>query len=782
MKTYNYIYDKESIVSLVDNLDLEKFNGDILVQLFSYKNDAEYLKKITREIKQMLPTSTIVGVTTSAEILDGKIIEKNIVISISLFENTKIEKSMIEYSGDSYYCGKYLASKLLKTNSKAFIIFSSSFNMNNDDFLYGFEKISKNIPINGGLASDYENFDSSLVFLDDNINKNSIVGISLNSDVLNVNSRYNFDWQPIGKILKITKAKQNIVYEIDDMNAYEIYAHYLGEDVATQMPKTSVEFPLVVKRGDIHIARTVLQKGDLGELVFSGNMYEGDEVQFGYGNVETMLKNSNKIKNELAKLPVESIFVYSCIARKKIMPTAIETETLPLQDISPVSGFFSFGEFINVNKRNYIANQTMSVLALSETKEIKHKVKVDNTNYHKHQQVTTLKALSHLINTTTKELNELNKNLDSAVKNRTKELESEKLRADFANRAKSDFLANMSHEIRTPMNSVLGFAELLDKKLDNPKLKSYVKSIRSAGKTLLQIINDILDLSKIESGKLDIQPDIIKVKSMFADIKQLFILKVEQKDLGYKFVLDEALPEFLVLDELRLRQVIINLLNNSIKFTESGQVGLIVSLVSKRDNFCDIQIVISDTGIGIPKDVQEKIFEPFVQTDGQSTRKYGGTGLGLSISKNLINLMNGDIKIESELNIGSKFIIELNNVEIYENNRDRKNKKINNVEKELFKIEESDFLEMDTTKIESTINHLEEISELYDNVMKHKEFDEIKEFAQKLQDIAELNDCKFIKEYAINLSIQTANFDIEKIETTLDNYPSLINSIKKALH
>lgn len=779
MKTYNFIYDKDSIINFVQNTKANSFCGDILIQLFSHITNESYIKTIIYDIKSILPNATIIGATTSGEILDGKIITNHTILSISLFEKTKISSTTIKFDGSSFECGKKLATNLSKSNTKAFICFSDSFYINNDELLDGFSTVNTNIPISGGIASDYSNFQKGFVFLNDFISDCGAVGVSLNSDSLIVDTCYSFDWQPIGKILKITKADKNIVYEIDNQKAYDVFVHYLGEDVASLMPSSSVEFPIILKRDGIIFSRTVLKIGANQELIFSGNLFDGDEMQFGYGNVESILKSSNQIKLKLEKLPIESIFIYSCIARRKFMPRAIETETLPLQSIAPVSGFFTYGEFVMVNNKNYLANQSLSLITLSETNDIKSRYISSFCSLDTYPHLNTLKALSHLIDTTTKELNELNSNLDLVVKERTKQLENEKLRADMANRAKSDFLANMSHEIRTPMNSVLGFAELLDKKLDNPKLKSYVNSIRFAGKTLLQIINDILDLSKIESGKLQVQFDIVNIKSMFQDLKQLFILKVEQKDLGYRFVIDEAIPEFLMLDELRLRQIIINLLNNAIKFTDNGQIGLFATVLSINGNRCDLQITITDTGIGIPQDELQKIFEPFEQTDGQSTRKYGGTGLGLSISKNLINLMNGDIKVESNLGIGSKFIIELYDIVIHENSIDKSN--TNDIIQDICSIKQMDIKDMDIQKAKKTYKALEDINSIYENVMKYKEFDTIKEFAQKLLDISSEYDCQFIKDYAINLSIQTANFDIEKIDKTLDSYKNLINKIKSVV-
>ncbi|WP_372754349.1 CHASE domain-containing protein [Labilibaculum sp.] len=237
--------------------------------------------------------------------------------------------------------------------------------------------------------------------------------------------------------------------------------------------------------------------------------------------------------------------------------------------------------------------------------------------------------------------------------------------ADSANRAKSEFLANMSHEIRTPMNAVIGFSELLAKSVKNDKQRSQVESIRSSGKTLLKIINDILDLSKIEAGKIEIQPAMINLPNLMHEIENMFILKAKEKNIYFTIEYESVLPKILLLDEVRLRQILFNLIGNAIKFTDNGHV--IVSLdaqpTSKENEKLDLLFRIEDTGMGIPKDQQEIIFEPFSQQKDQST-KYGGTGLGLSITKKLIENMGGRIVLESKLNKGSSFTVLLPGISI----------------------------------------------------------------------------------------------------------------------
>lgn len=238
--------------------------------------------------------------------------------------------------------------------------------------------------------------------------------------------------------------------------------------------------------------------------------------------------------------------------------------------------------------------------------------------------------------------------------------------AEQANKMKSEFLANMSHEIRTPMNAILGFSEILQEKFDtNHEFYNYITAIINSGKSLLSLINDILDLSKIEAGKLDIKKDIINPFNLINELKQIFELKVNSKKLFFDIFIDEQIPEQIILDEARLRQVLFNLIGNAIKFTDNGGITVNFFLLDKISEYSSINIKIEviDTGIGIKPEQQKVIFEPFVQQEGQNSRKYGGTGLGLSITKRLVEMMNGDIIVESKTGEGTKFSIFLKNIE-----------------------------------------------------------------------------------------------------------------------
>ncbi len=236
--------------------------------------------------------------------------------------------------------------------------------------------------------------------------------------------------------------------------------------------------------------------------------------------------------------------------------------------------------------------------------------------------------------------------------------------AEKANMAKSVFLANMSHEIRTPMNAVLGFADILDDQLTDPIKRNYLKSIKSSGKTLLGLIDDILDLSKIEAGKMEIIHDPVDLGVLLQEINQIFTLKIEQQDIS--FIIDERHCEGYVfmIDELRLRQILLNIVGNAVKFTESGHIQITTHTknIIVENHTCDLVIEVEDTGIGIPEEYLDVIFDSFRQQDEQNRRRYGGTGLGLTITKRLVDIMNGSIEVKSEVGKGSMFRIKFKGV------------------------------------------------------------------------------------------------------------------------
>lgn len=271
-------------------------------------------------------------------------------------------------------------------------------------------------------------------------------------------------------------------------------------------------------------------------------------------------------------------------------------------------------------------------------------------------------------------------NSNKTIEAQYKKLVDKKEESEKLLKVKSEFLANMSHEIRTPLNAMNGFIDLIEEETEDKKILKYIETIQSSSNSLLHIIEDILDLSKIESGKMTINKIDFDTKEEFEIITYLFNTKIASKSLLFELNIDNKLPPFLNSDSLRIKQVISNLIDNAIKFTDRGK-KITVNILYKKNMLC---VCVTDEGIGISKERQKKIFKPFTQADNSTTRKYGGSGLGLTISSKIIELLGGKLKLESTVGHGSKFYfsipVAIGNEVINEKERDEvvffRNKKV----------------------------------------------------------------------------------------------------------
>lgn len=332
--------------------------------------------------------------------------------------------------------------------------------------------------------------------------------------------------------------------------------------------------------------------------------------------------------------------------------------------------------------------------------------------------------------------------------------------AEEANRTKSEFIASVSHEVRTPLNAITGFTELLAQELDHPTHQKYIQAIQTGSQALLTLINDILDLSKIEAGQMRIQPEPIDLRRLMKDVYHIFEQKSAQKKLGFELHLAPELPNSLLLDEVRMRQILFNLVGNALKFTDTGSVKMRAFIAASQTDVVELVLEVEDTGIGIPESAQSSIFESFRQQDGQSTKKYGGTGLGLSITKRLIEMMRGSLHLKSEVGQGTLFTVVLPGVQRLDSEQ---------VKPEPLK---ALALESQSSPIQDDypLTCRQELQDWLLRLSKNQSFKQLSLFSKALSEMGQIFERPELLQLSESLSESIGQFDIGQITQTLDEF------------
>jgi diguanylate cyclase (GGDEF)-like protein len=420
---------KHTSITFLDIVDLDEAlkkssiedRQQTLIQIFCANASFEFVQKIQTFFKKRFSNATIVGTTTDGIMQNSSVFkDEKSLVSFTCFSKTSLECVLYEHENSynaSFETGKKIAQKLKSHNTKALISFTDGIYTNGEEYLAGINEIDESLLVSGGLAADNGNLQTTYIFNNDKITSKGAVAVALNSDSLKVSNNYNFEWMPIGKKLEITKAVKNRIYEIDNIPVVEIYAKYMGKDLAQNLPKTGIEFPLIFENNGISVGRAPILKHDDGSLTFAGNIKEGEFVRFGVGNIELILRNGDyNLKQMLEKITFETqaVFVYSCMARRRFMNEYVEKELKILTSLSDVVGFFTYGEFYHERNSNQLLNQTMTVLILSESEEKSH-IKFSDTPSEHELSINTGHVLAHLANTVSNELAELNENLEKRV-------------------------------------------------------------------------------------------------------------------------------------------------------------------------------------------------------------------------------------------------------------------------------------------------------------------------------------------------------------------------------
>ncbi|MGB5792224.1 FIST N-terminal domain-containing protein [Poseidonibacter sp.] len=627
MKTFNYTLNNKTIEELID-FSIFKNEKSVLIQVFCGEKK-KVLQKTIDTLMQNIPQAICIGSSTDGEINNQKISTFKTVISISVFEKTSIKTTFIK-NKDSFKNGYELAKELSKENTKLLIVFTAGDKTNGEAFLKGIESINNTIPVSGGMAGDNGKFKQTFISCQNKILTSGAVGVSLNSEVLNIQNAYNFNWSPIGIEHIIEEVKDNRVYKISGMKPLDFYEKYLGEYVAKALPATGIEFPLIVERNGLPLARAVINKHKDGSLSFAGNLYKGDVVKLGFGNVELIMNNPvESLFNHSNIQTTQTFFIYSCMARRRYMPDMIDIEVTPFSKVATTAGFFTYGEFYHNNGHNELLNQTLTVVALSELENINKENKKDIVSIKSEnisEQARSLQALTNLIQQSSKDYYK-----------QSEELQKGKVYAQNLLSSQKQFLKHAVHETNTPLSIIMGNVEMAEIQYGKNK---YLTNIEVAMKNIFSIYDDLSYLVKRDHQK-ESNYDIDLVDFLRTRI-DFFTQTATKFKLKFEFITnkDEIIIDF---NEIKLQRIVDNNLTNAIKYTLENEV--IYVLV--KNNQTSVDLVIESRSVQILD--PQKIFEEYYREEDSKE----GFGLGLNLVKRICSEENVGIQLQSGENWAS---------------------------------------------------------------------------------------------------------------------------------
>ncbi|MEA1956285.1 MAG: FIST N-terminal domain-containing protein [Campylobacterota bacterium] len=658
MHTINYKYTNDEELKVWLNQNNFKNEKECLVQFFCGIPTKDIMQSIASILSENLPNAHIIGSTTDGEIMDDTVTLNSIIVSVSIFEKSKIYSAYANYDTNSYDMGYILAKKLDSKDAKAMILFTTGLAINGEHFLNGVREISNgNYTISGGLASDNGKFEQTYVSHRNKVIKKGAVGVLLSGDELNVKNNYILGWEAVGLPMKITKSKNNRVYELDNTPIIEIYNKYFTEKISKLLPQIGAEIPLIVKRNSKNIARATLNRYDDGSLLFAGNMIEGEEVRFGIGSVENILKNSAKICSKFSKqCNPESTFVYSCMARRRLLKSQANTELKIMASKATTSGFFTNGEFYSDKESNYLFNETLTMLALSEKELISSNetIKKDENKVENFEDNKMIYALTHMTNIIAKEWQE---KLEAEI---LKNQEKDKQSYQQAKQAQmGEMIGMIAHQWRQPLNAISATSINLSllssmNMLKDEKVQKDSDFIQDQCHKMSETINTFMNFVKPAKESKSFQ-----LSHTIDAIMQIMGAQLANHNID---VIIEPKDISIVGYEDLLEQVIINLLSNS--RDAFNNVGLKDTKEEITDKFIKITIdkkdeipliIIEDNAGGIPKDIQEKVFNPYFTTKEQGK----GTGIGLYMSMDIMKKSFGGYLKYRLIDNGSQFEIVL---------------------------------------------------------------------------------------------------------------------------
>ena len=658
MIQYQYIYEDDSRLvkrlSEMRKLGVELKASNMLIRIFSTVTDEKVIENLCHILDKEYPEALYMGCTTNANILEGKFHENGISITFSFYTDPDTRINVIMKPLEGYSENQMLEEipKIRKAfpGVKAVEALVSSYGMMESNLTKTFETYrSAGMLIYGGGAYTGDRNEDSLVFAKGfKPNSKALVVALFAGRGLHFEAKHISGWKPLGQSFKITSVEKNILKTLEDKPAFDVYSRYLDIQNDDSFEDNAIEFPFMCTTDDGKVVmRTPVSSNQDGSIVMFSEIDSFDSVRLSYGDKHNISNCITAEARALCDFRPDAISLFSCVARRAFWAEEIDKESSIFQSVAPTSGFYTSGEVMTENDKVYHHNETLLIIAVREgdiDPSIPPRFISDSAFSTKKSFVS---RLAKYVSTATKEIDEMVESVE----------ESRRL-AEEANHAKSSFLANMSHEIRTPINAILGFDTMILRESRNEEIIHYANDIMSAGNNLLLIINDILDLSKIESGKMNIVDVEYELSSLVLDVVNMMRMKAEEKGLRVEVEVDKNIPSWLFGDDVRIRQIIINLMNNAVKYTETGVVSLSID-GTREGEYEKLHVEIKDTGMGIKPEDMDKLFEKFARIEEERNHNVEGTGLGMNITISLLSMMNSKLNVESEYGKGSTFSFEI---------------------------------------------------------------------------------------------------------------------------
>ncbi|MCR5210315.1 MAG: response regulator [Lachnospiraceae bacterium] len=614
---------------------------------------------LARLFYEILPDTKIAGLTTTSEICDGVLSDHNITVTFLLFEKSSVRVLTYDTSRVSMPdIGSDITALADRTdNLRAIQIFINGVISGLSTMLDQIRPADKSIEVIGACAgvranSGYTRDDQFVI--GDKALKTGVIAIMYCGKELCAFSSYTIGWSPLGSSHHITSIEDSRkVLTIDGKPAADIYLKYLSVPRDKYFLSNTAEFPLIVSKYGKFVARSVIDIDESGAITLGGDVHPDENIRLSYGSKGGILQASSKAIRQLDSFKPQSIFLAISGIRAKYLGYDEQTEIDFFRKMpGDVAGCCCHAQITSINSHVVQTNNGLVALALRENGEKEPAA----GKYNRFMSLTSPNGtipladrIYTLLRVTSEEYAEI---LAHDLKN---EVEVQKA----ANDAKTQFLSNMSHEIRTPIHAAIGMNEMILRESRDQKIIEYARNVKHAQDMLLGLVNAVLDFSRIESGKMEIIGEEYSLSAALNDLMVMSYEKAQEKNLELKFTIDPSIPENLIGDELRIRQVVLNLLGNAIKYTGSGKVELVVSSRPAGAYSVALEIHIIDTGIGIRNEDLTRLFHPFERAKEKQNRTIEGTGLGLTISRKLLNLMGSDLNVSSEYGKGSDFSFTL---------------------------------------------------------------------------------------------------------------------------